>query len=102
MIEPAAFGIPVAFGPNTDNFRQLVEELIVHDAATVVRDQAEMQRFVKRVFDDRAWAAETGTRAKNVVLNHVGASQRTIECLTGLLQKSSSTLTPVLTDSRAA
>ena len=81
MIEPAAFGIPVSFGPNTVNFRQIVEELLIHDAATVVADQAELTSFIEHAFMDREWSKATGARGKKVVLRHVGASQRTIDCL---------------------
>ena len=39
MIEPAAYGAAVLFGPNTDNFRDVVEALLSRRAARVVTDQ---------------------------------------------------------------
>ncbi|MFT5302551.1 MAG: 3-deoxy-D-manno-octulosonic-acid transferase [Mariniblastus sp.] len=86
MIEPSAFGIPVSFGSNTVNFQQLVDELLVHDAAVVVRDQAELTTFVQRASKDSDWANEIGARAQNVVVSHVGASQRTVDCLSEVLR----------------
>ena len=38
MIEPAAYGAAVSFGPNTWNFRDIVAAMLAHDAAVVVRD----------------------------------------------------------------
>ena len=36
MIEPAAYGAAVSFGPNTWNFRDIVAAMLAHDAAVVV------------------------------------------------------------------
>ena len=33
MIEPAAYGVATSFGPNTQNFRDVVEMLLGRDAA---------------------------------------------------------------------
>jgi 3-deoxy-D-manno-octulosonic-acid transferase len=98
MIEPAAFGLPVSFGPKTENFREITQELIDHDAATVIYDQTTLQAFIKRAFTQPDWAVEIGCRAKNVVMNHLGASQRTVEVLSESLQKPIQTPT----DSEAA
>src|SRR4029077_12633296 len=36
MIEPAGYGAAVLFGPNTWNFKDVVELFLAHDAALVV------------------------------------------------------------------
>ncbi len=100
MMEPAAFGIPVSFGPHTANFKQLVDELLVHDAAEIVRDAEELAVFIRRAHSDRAWASEIGARAQKVVLSHVGASQRTVECLSRLIAGES--ILADVSDSQAA
>ena len=38
MIEPAAYGAAVSFGPNTRNFRDIVAALLAADSAVVVHD----------------------------------------------------------------
>src|SRR5262249_23120040 len=38
MMEPAAYGAAVMFGPHTSNFRDIVEQLLRHDAARRVDD----------------------------------------------------------------
>ena len=38
MIEPAAYGAAVSFGPNTWNFRDIVAAMLDRDAAVVVGD----------------------------------------------------------------
>ncbi|OHB78881.1 MAG: hypothetical protein A2W31_01155, partial [Planctomycetes bacterium RBG_16_64_10] len=48
MIEPAAYGAAVSFGPNTWNFRDIAASLCAAQAAVVVRNQDELTRFVRR------------------------------------------------------
>ena len=90
MIEPAAFGIPVSFGPNTKNFKDIVHEFLSAESAVVVHDAAELSEFVRRAITDRSWAVEIGQRSLNVVLSHLGASQRTAKSLCHVLNISSS------------
>ena len=85
MIEPAAFGVPVSFGPNTRNFRDIVAEFLTHEAATVVHNGDELAQFVEKSFSNPEWANAIGRLAQNVVLSHIGASQRTAECLCDLI-----------------
>ena len=42
MIEPAAYGAAVSFGPNTRNFRDIVATMLARQAAVVVADEAEL------------------------------------------------------------
>ena len=67
MIEPAAYGAAVSFGPNTRNFRDIVAALIAADAAVVVQDAEQLEAFVRRCLDgsairDHAWRARSATR----------------------------------------
>lgn len=85
MIEPAAYGAAVCFGPNTRNFRDIVALLLNHDAAQVVADARELASFLRRALIDPAWAAELGTRARRLVLHQQGATSRTIDLIAPLL-----------------
>ena len=85
MIEPAAYGTPVAFGPHTENFQEVVDQLLEAAAASVVHDLNELTEYVERSLLEPAWASEMGAKAKAVVLQHNGASQRTVENLCEIL-----------------
>lgn len=85
MIEPAAYGIPVSFGPHTKNFQTVVSQLLSADAATVVHDQFELNQFLTRALTDPAWAKQTGYRAQQEMRKHHGASNRTVEKLFELM-----------------
>jgi len=84
MIEPAAYGAAVCFGPNTKNFRDIVEMMLRDNAAQVVHDQREMERFVRRCLEEPDFAAQLGTNAQHLAQRQVGATQKTLELLQNL------------------
>lgn len=84
MIEPAAYGAAVSFGPNTRNFRDIVAAMLAADAAVVVRDKHELEIFVRRCLAEPSYAAALGQRARELVLTHLGATARTVRLLESL------------------
>lgn len=85
MIEPAAYGAAVSFGPNTRNFRDIVAAMLVRQAAVVVRDGKEMAAFVRRCLEDPGYRDELGKRARTLVEEQLGATARTFELLDRLV-----------------
>jgi 3-deoxy-D-manno-octulosonic-acid transferase len=77
MLEPAAYGAAVAFGPHTRNFKDEVARLLAADAAVVVRDGSGLTTFVRRCLDDPAWAEALGARAASLVASQRGATAAT-------------------------
>ena len=63
MIEPAAYGVAVSFGPNTQNFRDVVEMLLSANAAVRVTSGEELTAFVRRSLEGATYAAALGDRA---------------------------------------
>ncbi|MCG2684388.1 MAG: 3-deoxy-D-manno-octulosonic acid transferase [Planctomycetales bacterium] len=84
MIEPAAYGAAVSFGPNTWNFRDVAAAMLEHDAAVVVRDGAEFTRFVRCCLERPDYAAKLGRRGQSLVISQLGATERTLGLLTAL------------------
>lgn len=95
MIEPAAYGAAVSFGPNTWNFRDIVAALLGADGAVVIRDTAELTAFVRRCLADPVYAAALGERAQRLVQANLGATARTVEHLLPLLPNASQSATDV-------
>ena len=85
MIEPAAYGAAVLFGPNTWNFRDVVDVLLAGRAARVVSGPDELTRTIAELLRDPAAAREQGRRAQALVLAQQGATRRTVERLLELL-----------------
>ena len=84
MLEPAAYGATVLFGPNTCNFRDIVEQLLARDAARVVRSDKELTSVVRELLKSPTTAQELGVRAKSFVATQQGAAARTVELLLSL------------------
>ena len=60
MMEPAAYGASVMFGPHIANFRETVDQLLKHNAARQVADAAELTRGLMADLDDPEAAAARG------------------------------------------
>lgn len=88
MIEPAAYGAAVSFGPNTANFRNVVALMSDRDAAVVVRDGRQLTSFVRRCLEETGFAGDLGQRARQLVLEQAGAADRTADMIAALMQPS--------------
>ncbi len=85
MLEPAAYGTAVSFGPNTWNFRDIVTTLLAHEAAVVVKNDDEMTDFVRRTLEEPNFADELGGRAAKLVASQQGALQKTLDLFDRIL-----------------
>lgn len=85
MIEPAAYGAAVCFGPNTRNFRDIVATMLAQQAAEVVQDGPALTEFVRRCLSDPHFADVLGERAKTLVATQLGATRRTFDLLASLV-----------------
>jgi 3-deoxy-D-manno-octulosonic-acid transferase len=81
MIEPAAYGAAVSFGPNTWNFRDIVAIMLEQQSAVVVQDQNELESFLRRCLTDNAYATELGNRAQALVKSQLGATEKTLNLI---------------------
>ncbi len=86
MIEPAGYGAAVCFGPNTWNFRDVVRQFLSAEAAVVVRDRKELQQFVTQCLETPGYRRSLGNRARQLVLSHRGAVERTLALLAPWLE----------------
>lgn len=94
MIEPAALGVPVLFGPHVWNFRDAARRLLEAKAAVQITDSAQLVNEIRSLLNDPNLAQQMGERGKDLVLQQQGATQRTIEVLESVL--------PLQSTSRAA
>jgi 3-deoxy-D-manno-octulosonic-acid transferase len=85
MIEPAAYGAAVSFGPNTWNFKDIVAALLAANAAVQLADAAALENFVRRCLEQPQYAGELGRRAQALVQTQLGATERTRQLLEKML-----------------
>jgi len=79
MLEPAAYGAAVCFGPHTRNFVDEVAVLLAADAARVIADGPGLAMFVRACLDDPRAGQALGARAAGTVAAHRGATAATAE-----------------------
>jgi 3-deoxy-D-manno-octulosonic-acid transferase len=86
MMEPAAFGAAVLFGPYTANFQETVEELLARGGARVVAEAAMLASALADDLNEPEAAAARGAAARNYVLAQNGAADRTFVELDRLVE----------------
>jgi 3-deoxy-D-manno-octulosonic-acid transferase len=87
MIEPAAYGAAVVFGPHVWNFKEPAAKLVGIGAAVQVAGAAELEAAVRRLLESSEERQRRGTVAQRFVLQQQGATARTITLLDALLTK---------------
>lgn len=85
MLEPAALGRAVVFGPHTSNFRNDVELLLGAGAAVQVESASALVPALIDLLGDPARRTELGQRAVALIQRNQGASQRTLQLVAPLL-----------------
>jgi 3-deoxy-D-manno-octulosonic-acid transferase len=89
MIEPAAFGVSTAVGPNTKNFEDTMGLLKAAEAIVELQTPEDLVDWAKRHLSNREYRESIGTRASQTVALHRGALEATLDCLSPLLLKTS-------------
>ncbi len=87
MLEPAALGRPVVFGPHTTNFRNDVELLLGAGGAIQVGSADGLANVLVTLLTDPAAAQALGQRAVALIARNQGATARTLELLDPILQR---------------
>jgi 3-deoxy-D-manno-octulosonic-acid transferase len=81
MMEPAAYGACVLFGPNTWNFRDIVERFREADGCVQLQSSHQLTSTVDQLLSDPARRHQLGRNAQKAVLQQQGATARTAELL---------------------
>jgi 3-deoxy-D-manno-octulosonic-acid transferase len=79
MIEPAAYGVPVMFGPKVWNFQQIADSLLHDKAAIQVMSKDQWRQTTSDLLSDPEKRKAIGQRAKAFVAKHQGATRSTVE-----------------------
>jgi 3-deoxy-D-manno-octulosonic-acid transferase len=81
LLEPAAFGIPVLFGPHTYNFATMSLAMISEGGGRVVADEHELLWSITGLLGDREEREWMGKRAREFVRHNQGALNRVMGIL---------------------
>ncbi len=93
-IEPAALGKAVVFGPNMQNFTDVVDIFRKRDAVVQVRDAAELEATFAELLGNKGRCEQLGGNAAQVVRENLGAVDRTVEMILKGVEKSGIYMAP--------
>ena len=80
-IEPGALGKAMVFGPNMQNFAEVVRSFLSKDGAVQVQNPAELETTLSHLLADRPRREQLGQNAIAVVRENQGAIERTVEMI---------------------
>jgi 3-deoxy-D-manno-octulosonic-acid transferase len=93
MMEPAALGKAVCFGPHTWNFRDTVEMLLRHDAAVQLDGPDQLAPVLDDLCRNVLKRHELGIRAQQAVIHAKGATERNFNAISSFLCIMADTIT---------
>ena len=76
LLEPAAFGCPVLFGPHMDDFKVMAEKIVEAGGGVRVQNPEQLLESVLDLFSDREKRDAMGTKAVRFVESNQGALAR--------------------------
>ena len=80
-IEPGALGKAMVFGPNMQNFAEVVRSFLQQQGAVQVRNAAELEGVLGELLGNEARREELGRNALRVVRQNLGAIDRTVDVI---------------------
>ena len=84
-IEPAACGKPVLFGPDMHDFPDIAAWLLKAGGAIQAANEVELYDACQRLLSNPEEARNMGARARGVVTEHQGTTERVVRDLAGFL-----------------
>lgn len=78
MIEPCLCGKPTAVGPNTENFRPVMSDLLESDAIAQVASETGLSDLISTWFSSPEAAAALGVKASAAVTSRLGVVPRCV------------------------
>jgi 3-deoxy-D-manno-octulosonic-acid transferase len=91
MIEPAAYGAAVLFGPHVWNFRDTAKRMLDAQAAIQVADESALESAIRTLSVNSTERTRLGAAASQLVLAQQGATERTMRVLAILIAKNEPT-----------
>jgi 3-deoxy-D-manno-octulosonic-acid transferase len=85
-IEPAALGKPTVFGPNMQNFADVVRCFLANDGAVQVRDASRLEFALVELLGDAPRREQLSRNALEVVRENQGAVYRTLDMIAKYLE----------------
>lgn len=86
ILEPAAMGLPVVYGPHMFNFNAISELFLHYQAALQVADKESLEYALNNLLTDKSAAEEMAQQAKQLIEQNAGAMDKMLLLLKPYLQ----------------
>jgi 3-deoxy-D-manno-octulosonic-acid transferase len=87
IVEAAATGQPVVFGPHMQNFKAIAEQFVAEGACIQVTDSETLRRAFKELLENPARRKQIAAAARRVIEANLGATRRNVELIAQALGK---------------
>ena len=92
ILEPAVFGKPIIFGSHMQNFKEIADAFLSHDAAIQVQSPRGLEDALLALLTDPVRRARLGAAARALVESNRGAKDKSLAVISQLLpQRGAST-----------
>jgi 3-deoxy-D-manno-octulosonic-acid transferase len=88
LLEPAAYGVPVVFGPYVESVRTIAEDLLACGGGRRVSGKEELESVLIRLLNDSFERKNMGNKAKDLLRKNQGAVSRYLDLVAEALRKS--------------
>ena len=88
IIEPAYFAKPILVGPHMENFKDITELFLLHEAIVQVDDEEDFLKKMNELIRDPKKREILGVKARETVEENRGAMKKTKEVIAELIKKS--------------
>lgn len=86
IVEAAASGHPVVFGPHMQNFRAIARQFVAEGACVQVPDADGLHRAVRDLMEDATRRQAICAAARRVIQSNVGATDRSVDLVANALR----------------
>ena len=85
ILEPAAYGKAIVFGPHMQNFNEIAETFLANGAAVQVQGERELEHTLLALMGDPVRRARLGAAARALVVANRGAKDKTMAAIAQVL-----------------
>ena len=85
LLEPAAHGLPIIFGPHVFNLQDIADMFVEHGACKMVEDANDLAATIAELIADSHEAAQLGRNGLDLLKKNRGALERLLVLLEPLL-----------------
>lgn len=87
ILEPASLSKPIIFGAHMFNFRDITDLYLENKACVLVHDEIELELAVRDLLENPQKADNLGLKARALILENQGATQRNTELIKHFVKK---------------